>query len=185
MMMTQTQKKWSELPLLLILLWIVQGLEISLLNLPYYLGSPQIISILLAYFAFSRGWTSLTILSFVFAFMASANSGISTGVFVSSHVWTALIIKSISSALTLSGRNSFVGLSIAFSLILRTLTFVLLKSVGAGPTLPLFFLQVLTQTAVFAIISWLIYPLFNFWDHHFDHVQEEDHNRGIHAQVLR
>lgn len=184
-MMTQTQKRWIEVPLLLLILWVVQALEMTLFRLPYYLGAPQFISILIAYVAFTRGWNTVTVLSFVFSFIASANVGFSTGVFIAAHVWAALITKGVVMAMTLEGRPAFVGLVVGYSLLLRTLTYSLLQYANAGPTLPSFFAQILVQTTVFAGLAWILYSLFSFWDGFFGHLEEEEHSRGVRAHILR
>jgi hypothetical protein len=183
--MTQTQKRWIEIPVLLIVLWVVQALEMTLFRLPYFLGAPQFISILIAYIAYTRGWNTVTILSFVFSFMASANVGFSTGVFVAAHMWAALITKGVVMAMTLEGRRAFVGLVVGYSLLLRGLTYALLQYANAGPTLPSFFAQILVQTAIFAVLAWILYWPFSFWDGFFGHLEEEEHSRGVRARILR
>jgi|GEM_PF-1378496 len=183
--MTQTQKSWIELPLMLLLLWILQAFELSLLHLPYYLGTPQVISILVAYIAFTRGWMSTTILTLILSFIASANVGFPTGVFIAAHIWTALITKTIVASLTLEGRPAFVALVVGFSLILRSITWTLLEFSGASLTLPLFLAQIFVQTFVFAALGWILYSVFCYWDHFFDHMQDDDHNRGVRTHILR
>ncbi|MEO5668240.1 MAG: hypothetical protein ABIR96_09295 [Bdellovibrionota bacterium] len=169
-----TQKRWLELPILLALIWIVQALELSLLHLPYYLGTPQILTLMIAYVAFSRGWTSTVILSFILAFLAAANIGYSTGVFVAAHVWSALATLTVVSALTLEGRSAFVLLVVGYDLFLKIVTWLLLRVVGAIPSIPLLLAQFFAQTAIMAIVAWLIYPLFKKWDDYFLHVQDDD-----------
>ncbi len=172
--MTMTQKRWLEIPLLLLLIWVYQGLELSLLHLPYYFGTPQLISLIVAYVAFSRGWTLTVILGFLLSFLGSANIGYATGIFVAAHVWSGLASKTLVSALTLEGKPAFTLLVVGYSFFLRSLTWFLLKAHGASPTIPLFVVQFLVQTLLLAVAAWLLYPIFLKWDEFFMHAQDEE-----------
>jgi hypothetical protein len=172
--MTMTQKRWFEIPILLLIIWVSQAVELSLFPLPYYLGTPQLFSLMVAYVAFCRGWTSTAVISFLLAFLCSANVGYPTGLFIAAHLWSALSSRAVVSAFTLEGRPAFVIVVTGYSLFLKILTWSLLKSLDASPTLPLFFAQFFSQTALLAAAAWIIYPLFRKWDDYFLHTLDDD-----------
>jgi hypothetical protein len=172
--MTMTQKRWLEIPLLLMIIWTFQALELSLLHLPYYLGTPQLISLLVAYVAFSRGWTTTVVLGFALSFLGSSSVGYATGLYIAAHVWSGLASKTLVSGLTLEGRSAFVLLVVGYNIFLRSLTWMLLKLIGASPTLPLFLAQFFTQTLLMALAAWIVFPLFVKWDDFFAHTQDEE-----------
>lgn len=181
--MTQTQKKLAEIPLLLLSIWVFQALELSLVKLPFFLGVPQVTSMIIAYIAFSRGWKTTTALSLVFAVLGSSNVAIPTGLFIASHMWAALFTKMAVTALALEGRNSFVLLTIAFHFMLKAITLGLLQIINAGPTLPLFFAQVFSQLIFVVVFAYLLFPIFIRWDEFFGHSMDEDstlsHSAGL------
>jgi len=172
--MTMTQKRWLEVPILLAIIWLSQALELSLLHLPYYLGTPQLVSLLIAYVAFSRGWTSIMIIGFVLSFLGAANNGYPTGLYIAAHLWAALLMRIVVSALTLEGRSAFVLLVASYDIFLKTLTWTLLKFLGASTAVPLFLAQFAAQTTLMAICAWLLFPVFRKWDEYFLHALDED-----------
>jgi hypothetical protein len=172
--LTPTQKKILELPLFLLLLWILQSLELSLLQLPFSAGIPQIVTFIIAYIAFTRGWKTTTTLSFVIAFLGASNVAYSAGIFIAAHMWAALITKVVIAALALEGRRSFVSLMLGFHLVCNVLTLGLLHFSGAGPTLPSFFTQYILQVFYVAVMAYLLFPAFILWDDFFEHAYDED-----------
>jgi hypothetical protein len=182
--MTMTQKRWLETPILLMILWIFQALELSILHLPYYLGTPQLLTLIVGYAAFSRGWAGTAALAALMSFLASANVGYPTGLFVAAHIWAALGTKGAVSALTLEGRPAFVLLVVGYSFLLKVITLSLLKFAGASPTLPLFIAQFFSQTAIMALAAWIAYPLLRKWDDYFLHTTDDD-SLGPQKNVLR
>lgn len=175
--MNMTQKRWLEIPILMAIIWICQALELSIVHLPYYLGSPQLISLIVAYISFSRGWASTVLLTAILAFLGSANIGYATGIFIAAHVWSALCTKTVVSALTLEGRPAFALLVAGYNFFLKCLTWAILRSFDASPTLSLFFAQFISQTVIIAIVAWLLFPFFQKWDDYFMHASDEDNLR--------
>lgn len=182
--MNQTQKKLLEIPLLLLTIWVFQALELSLIKLPSFLGVPQVTSLIIAYIAYTRGWKTTTVLSLVFSALGTANIVYPTGLYIAAHMWAALFTKVAVGAFALEGRRSFVLLVISFHIILKSITLGLLKFVNAGPTLPLFFVQVFAQLILAIIFAYLLYPLFVKWDEFFNHAMSED-NSLSHTAGLR
>lgn len=174
MTLTPTQKKVVELPLFVLILWIVQSMELSLLQLPFSAGIPQLVSFIVAYIAFTRGWKTTTVLSCLIAFLGASNIGYSAGIFIAAHMWAALFTKVIIAALALEGRRSFVSLMLGFHLVFNLLTLGLLHFLGAGPTLPSFFTQYILQIAYVALMAYILFPAFIFWDEYFEHGYDDD-----------
>lgn len=174
--MTPTQKKTFEIPILLLLLWTLQALELSIMQLPFFVGVPQIVSFIVAYIAFTRDWGMIAILSFAFAALGSANVTYASGIFIAAHMWTALFVKLAASSLTLEGRQSFVMLMVAFHFLYSLMVMILLHFVNAGPTLPSFFAQFFVQVLYVAAGAFLLYPLFQKWDEFFDHAEEDENS---------
>ncbi len=182
--MTQTQKKFAEIPLMILSIWVLQALELSLIKLPFFLGVPQITSMIIAYIAYSRGWKTTTALSVIFAAFGTANVAYPTGLYIAAHMWAALFTKIAADSFALEGRNSFVLLVIGFHFILKAITLSLLQLVNAGPTLPLFFTQVFAQLILVVIFAYFLFPLFVKWDEFFNHSLDED-NKLSHSVGIR
>lgn len=160
----------------MLLLWAFQALELSIMQLPLFVGVPQIVSFIVAYIAFTRDWGMIAILSFAFAALGSANVTYSSGIFIAAHMWTALFIKLAASSLTLEGRQSFVMLMVAFHFLYSLIVMVLLHLVSAGPTIPSFFAQFLLQVLFVALGAFILYPLLQKWDEFFEHSDEEENS---------
>ncbi len=181
-MMTQTQKKILEWPLLLALLYFIQVLEVGVLHLPL-LGSLQVCPILIIYFTLSRGWGQLAFLSFLFSTLASTWVSYPALLFVCVQVWTALITKAVVYGLALEGRNPFVFLVAGSNAFYRLLTWYLLKS--DGDAIPFWdtLLHTLGTSLSSALLAWCFYPLFVGWDEYFEHEAEDA--RELNPNVLR
>jgi len=180
--MTQTQRKLLEIPILLLLLWLTQGLEISLLRLPFGLGSLDVIPVLVTYTALTRHWYLLGALSFAFAFIGSSTVAYSAGIYIGVQMWTALVTKICVKAFALEGRGPFTGLAVSSWMVGKILTGFLLSL--SQPPLPLgfFFAQLATGALSTALIAWLFFPAFVGWDKFFEH--EPDEARDLSPDIL-
>ncbi len=172
-MMTQTQKRIFEWPMLLVAIWALQALEISLLQLPAHAGGLNVISILSVYLALTRSWPVLLVLSTVLAVMASAAVTHSGGVVLAAYVWTALATKAAAQAFALEGRRQFTGLVAGAFVFRKALTFVLLSTFDVQPTLTGAIGYTLAGVVPAAIAGWFLFPLFMAWDAYFLHEAED------------
>jgi hypothetical protein len=172
--MTKAQKKWSEIPLLILAFWMMQSLEISMTTLPWNLGALTIFPPLLAYIAYTRGWQSTGVLAYLFSFVASSTAGSKGTLFIVSQVWATLFSKVLTSAFNLEGRSSFVVLCAWFIFFQKMVLWSLLNHFSQAPALGLFFLQSFVQVLTMGMTGWLLYPIFVKWDLYFEHLPEED-----------
>ncbi len=172
--MTKAQKKWAEIPFLLMAFWFLQAVEISLSTLPWSLGSLSLFPTLLAYIAYTRGWQNTAILSYLFAFVASASAGTHATLFIVSMVWATLFAKLLTSAFNLEGRNSFIVLCAWFVFFQKLGLWFLLGHFAYVPAAGLFFLQSFVHVIVNGLLGWLLYPIFVKWDAYFEHLSEEE-----------
>lgn len=181
-MMTQSQKKFFEWPLLLLSMLVLQVLEVGFLHLPV-LGSLQITPILIIYITLSRGWGKLAGLSFLFASLASTWVAYPAPVFIGVQVWTALVTKAVVYGLALEGRNPFVFLVAGSNVFYRVLAWVLLR--GASEALPFWdmLLHTFLTSLSSALLAWLLFPVFIWWDEYFEHEAEDA--RELNPNVLR
>ncbi len=176
--MNKIQKKWAEIPLLILIFWLCQATEISLGVLPWGLGSISIFAAILAFISYSRSWERTTILAYLISLVASATAGTKGTLFIVSMVWASLFSKLLSSAFNLEGRNSFAVLTGWFVLFQKITLWILLNHFARSPTVGLFFVHAFSQILINAIIAWIIYPAFIKWDQYFEHVPEEE-SRGL------
>ena len=182
-MMTQTQKNTFEWPILLTILWIVQSFEISILHLPFGLGSIHVIPVLIVYVALTRRWGQIAVLAFVFAFIGSPTIGYPATIYIGVQIWTALVTRGIVSGLALEGRRPFTVLVAGSHLFSKFLTWFVLKTVAkALPWTDTLFHGSLTCITA-AALGWFLFPLFVGWDEFFEH--EADEARELNPNVLR
>ena len=181
--MTPTQKKVLEWPLLILILWLSQSMEISLLRLPGPLGSFHIPPVLIVYLALTRSWGSLTLLAFVFSYLGSTSVSHSASIYIASQVWTALATKSVATALALEGRPQFTMLVVGSHIVSRLLTHVLLAYLGQNADVFSFVSYTLIGALPAALLGWLLFPLFMEWDRYFGH--EADDSRELNPDLIR
>lgn len=171
--LTQTQKKFIEWPLIILLVFCVQSLEISVLRLPLWIGPVHPIPVLLAYLAVTRNWDALVMLAAIFAFMGSSTIGYPWPVYLATQLWIALILKLIILTFALEGRRSFTGLTAVGNILSKILVFVILGSVSKTLPWPLFLRDTFLSTIMSAILAWFLFPMFAAWDAYFEHEPEE------------
>ncbi len=94
-------------------MWILQALEISLLQLPFQLGSVHVIVIVISYLALTRDWPKMVMLCLVFSIMASFTTTVPTGVCVAIMMWMGLLSKIFVQEFALEGRRTFMLLAVA------------------------------------------------------------------------
>lgn len=180
--MTPTQKRFVEWPLILLLVWSTQVLEISSLRVPL-LGPVQILPVLITYLAVTRAWGELFWQAATFAFLGSSVIGYPWPVYLAVQVWTALILHLVVQTFALEGRQAFTGLSALGSVTSKVLTYLVLRS--GMQVLPFnIFLRDLFGAALSAsILAWFLFPLFAAWDAYFEH--EADEARELKPGALR
>jgi len=177
-----SQKNLLEFVLLLLLITVFTALENSFLAmLPFHLGRFQFLHIVIFYLALTRSWGHLCILSMFLAYAANTNSALSTGVHISTLMWTAYVIKITSYTLSFESRYSFVSLSLfahlSLSIFIWSLNGLLYRSIPLKDmlaTLP-------GSSLGICITAYLIYPLLVKWDQYFEHEPEDarDFNPSI------
>ncbi len=182
-MMTQTQKKIFEWPLLFLILVLIQAIEISLLDLPLGLSTLHFIPVLSIYIALTRSWGQILLLSFVLGILGSPAIGYPAAIYISVLAWTALTTKAVVSALALEGRRPFVGLTAASHIFSRLLTWALLKNIGSALPFSTMFQWMIGSTLTTSFLAWVLFPYFVAWDEYFEH--EADEARELNPNVLR
>lgn len=171
--MTNTQKRYLEIPLLLFIILMTQAFE-TFLGTSYFHPIPLLIS----YLAFTRGWKTLAWLSAAFAYIGALTVAYSAGLYVAVQVWLALGLKLIVDNFALEGRRAFVIMAAVSTVAARILTWSLL--VGQGDAIPVTMLVVtcITEPITTALLAWVLFPAFNNWDAFFGHEREDTREYG-------
>lgn len=172
--MTQTQKKIFEWPLIILILWLSQSLEIAVLShLPKWMGAVQLAPIIIFYIASVRGWGILTVCTVIFALIGSSTSSYPVSIYISASLWTALTIKLFVTGITVEGRRSFFLLSFGGQILAKILTWGFLHSFSRSlPVLPSISI-VIFNSILTAGVAWIVYPYLRGWDRYFEHNPEE------------
>ena len=181
--MTPTQKRFVEIPLLLGLLWLIQALEISFLQMPFQAGAVHVVPVVIVYFALTRSWTRLVILSILFALAGSFTVGHAATIYVAVQFWTALFSKVIVSEFALEGRKPFAFLVVGSNAFSKTLTWILLGMQAHAMPAQFFLKSLFLSMGTTAIVAWFIFPLCVSWDEYFDHPVHE--SRELNPDILR
>ncbi len=181
--MNPTQKRFLEWPLLLFIWFVIGALEMSVLQLPFGMGAPQIVPILIAYFCLTRNWFQLTFLTIIFAILSSGHIGFPTGVYVAGLLWAALITKIFVMGFTLEGRRAFVALVAIFHIFWQELTWLMLKSLNMAPLFRVMFWKLPGIVLIVGVLAWFLFPLFIRWDEYFDHAIDD--SRELNPNVLK
>lgn len=172
--MTQTQRKLLEWPILILLIWFSQIIEISFLNhaMPWA-GAMQLCPIIIFYIATNRPWGILTLLTVLFSLLGSSTVGFPLSIYMAAYLWTALTIKSVVSGITLEGRNAFFTLSLGAQLLAKVIIWFLLSY--QHQTLPIFqsVIIVILNSVLTAGLAWILYPYIRRWDRYFEHNIED------------
>lgn len=167
--MTQTQKKIFEIPLILLLIWFWQVLEIWIARIPMQSGSLQLVPILITYVALTRTWGKLTAICFFLALVASFNVGFSKNVFLAMHLWGALVTKLFSSEFAIEGRRPFMLLAGGAHVFVKLFTWICLKYTETAPTLGYYGETVFLSTLATLGLAYLVFPYLVGWDEYFEH----------------
>lgn len=172
-MMTPTQKKFSEFPIMILLVWIVQALEVSILRVPGVFAPVHFIPVLTCYITVTRNWFVMAALALLFAFLGSSTVGYPWPVYVSALLWTALTLKIVILTFTLEGRRAFTLMTGAGGILFKILVHVILGSTAR--TLPFFsaLRDWLASGLVMAAMAWFLFPVFAAWDAFFEHQSDE------------
>jgi hypothetical protein len=182
-MMTQTQKKAFEIPILIFLVWIIQIAEIWILRLPFESGALQVVPIVITYIALTRSWGRLALICTVLAFVASFTVGYSKSLFVAVQVWAALATKLFSSEFAIEGRFNFASLAGGAHLFSKLTLWFLLKASGEAPSLGYMVQATFFSLGASMIFAYLIFPFLVGWDEYFEHPIAE--SRELNPDVLR
>jgi hypothetical protein len=172
-MMTQTQKKFLEWPLILTILLLVQAFEVALLRLPFGLGPIHVIPVLISYLAVTRNWVQLVALTALFGFLGSSTIGFPWPLYVAALLWTALIEKAVLLTFSVEGRGPFAGLAAGANILFRLLTWFLLESFNDTLPVGLLAMGLIGSTLASAGLAWYLFPLFAAWDSYFEHAADE------------
>lgn len=172
--MTQTQKKIFEWPFIILIIWLSQAVELSVLSkMPSWIGAAQLVPIFIFYLASTRSWGPLVLLTLGLSALGASTVSYPTSVYMSVHLWTALVLRASVSSFSLEGRRSFLGLALSGQAFAKVLTWVLLHTFYR--TLPP--LQsisiVIFNSAFTACVAWLVYPYLRSWDRYFEHNPED------------
>jgi hypothetical protein len=184
-MMTQGQKRNLEIPLFLLIFWLVQALELFVFRIPWIHGGIQLAPILIIYLSMTRGWKTLAIFGTTFAFMGSFNVGYPAALFIAAQLWTAFFVKIMVQEFALEGRRSFAFLNLAACVFSKTLIWFFLAESGKALPLSKAFINI-PITSIFAFIAaWLVYPLLLWWEELFDHPSHEntDLNKALKGRL--
>ena len=167
--MNQSQKRWAEFPILLLLIWVFQGLELSVLRIPFQHGAVQMAPVIVVYVALTRNWEKLAWLSLFFGFLGSFTVGYSWIVYVAAQFWMGLAAKVFISGFTIDSKISFAFLVSGCVVFSKLLAGFLLKVSG----IDLLFLYVARDSIFSAlasgVLAYLVYSFFLAWDDYFDH----------------
>lgn len=181
--MTQSQRRFAEIPLLLLILWCVQALEISVLRLPLNAGAVHLMPVLITYVALTRSWGMLGLLSFAFAFMGSSTIAYPAGIYIAVQMWTALVTKGFVKAFALEGRTPFTVLAVSSHVVAKIITFLCLLALKMSPPVGHSVLHLVGGAASTALLAWFLFPPFVAWDSYFEH--EADEARELNPTLLR
>ncbi len=167
--MNQTQKRAAEFPILLVLIWVFQAFELSILRLPFQHGGLQLSPVLVVYVALTRNWERMAVLTLFFSFLGSFTIGYSWIIFIAAQFWMSLIAKLFISGFTIDTRTAFGFLVFGCVVFFKLLSGFMLKSYGFD----LSFFNVAKDSLVSGVASGLLgFGLYSFlmaWDDYFDH----------------
>ena len=171
--MTPTQKRFAEWPVLIVLIWLAQALEVSLLRLPAPFGSFHLPPIIIIYLALTRSWPSLAMLSFLFAVAGAATVTQPGEIYIASQLWTAFATKAVVTAFRLEGRFAFTALVAGAHIINKILVLILLANRNIDVDLLTSILSVVFGTFPAVLLGWFLFPIFMRWDLYFMHEPAE------------
>jgi hypothetical protein len=160
------QKRFLEWPLLLLLIWVEQSLEISFINRFF---SFQLLPIIFTYIAFTRDWTNGALLVGALAYLGSSHIGYDQTLYVCVFLWTALTTKVFVETFAMEERGSFIALSLGTHVFSKTLIWLLLRSEGDAVGIWRFVWDTLSILPVVGVVAWALYPLLVAWDNYFEH----------------
>jgi hypothetical protein len=175
--MTPTQKRFTEGPLLLLMILLSQALELSLFQkIPIFLRPIQLTPILIAYLALTRDWGLTFLLSAALSYMGAATVGYPTGVYMASQIWVALSIRLLVSIMALEGRHAFTLLVLGGNLFQKLLVRLIMGSQGQFVDVALFLGDLAKTTVTATVLAWILYPFFIKWDRFFEHERDDSSN---------
>ncbi len=172
-MMTQSQKRIAEWPILIAIVWGIQILESSL---SFYLGntfSVHMGPIFISYLVLTRDMAKSLFLSVAVSLLFSPLVGFSGGIYISAQMWTALIGKSFVYAFALEGRIPFMILTGGLSMLFSVLSVSIMSMNQYHFSIWTQLWQLPITTLLSAGIAWLLYPKFVAWDLYFDHEPDD------------
>jgi hypothetical protein len=181
--MSPTQKRIFEWPILLLVLWMLQALEISLLQLPFSLGSVHVFVIVISYLALTRDWLKMMLLSVGFSIMASFTTTVPAGVHIATLLWMGLLSKIFVQEFALEGRRTFMLLAVSNFAFYKLSTWIILKLWFQTFSLADTVSSILLSAPVVMVGAHLAFPWLLKWDHYFDHPVHE--SRDLMQGTLR
>jgi hypothetical protein len=163
---SQSQKKALEWPLLILLVFMTQALESAWLPI-------EVIPILVSYLAATRRWGTLAGLSAVLGILGSPSVGFPGLIYISAIIWAALFQKAILQTFRLEGQQTFVGLAGLGMLLYKILVYTFLVFAGRARPFESFALHAVTVSVLASGLAWALFPLFAKWDELFEHDPDE------------
>jgi hypothetical protein len=172
-MLSATQKRWSEWPLILITMIVAQSASLGFLNIPGLEFAPTLLSALLPYLSLTRSWGRLFALGCLFASCAAATAAYPWTTYLSASLWALLAMKLVVMSFAVEGRNQFVLLTVGYQLIESSVLYVLLYRQGLNPEFSYWILRLPLVAIVGGSVAYLCFPWFVRWDEYFEHAIDE------------
>lgn len=176
------QKNVVEWILLILCFIFFSSLESSILSiLPLNIGNFHIAYIIVFYVALTRSWYHLSLLSFLFAYLSTVNSGVPGGVQIAALMWIAYFIKIFSYTLSFENRYSFVYLNFVATIFVKSLIWILMNIYHKAIPFLDFLAEIPGSLIGISLTAYLMYPIFVKWDQYFEHEAEDarDFNPSI------
>ncbi len=171
--MTSTQKRWVEVPFFVLLVWLFQSLQISILILPFNAGAIQALPVLILYCAVTRSWARAVTLAALFAYMDSFTMEVNTLLFIVVQIWTALLLKIVARSFTVDSRFSFAALAVIGGFFSKTLIWITLSAWSKGAPLSQYVITSGVSAIMTGVMAFFLLPIFLAWDDYFEHVPIE------------
>jgi len=167
--LSATQKRWSEWPLIFLILIVSQTLSIGFLEIPVLGFAPTLLSVTLPYLALTRPWGRLFLLGFLFASCAAATQAYPWALYLSASLWTLLFTKLVVMGFAVEGRRQFVLLTVGYQLVESLLLYILLYKQGLHPELSFWIWRWPLKALFCGGVAALAFPFFVSWDEYFEH----------------
>lgn len=171
--LTLTQRRYLEFPLLVVLLLVLQGMQISFIQLPAMTGSVPLLFVLGVYIAYTRSWKKLAVLSCFLVLFELGASGVTSGILIAAFLWSLFGARAFVAQLALEGRPSFIVLCLNAFLFFRIFTWFVLAARGHAPPIGDAVSGLLLMLPFVLFLAYLMFPLCLLWDEIFGHVPDD------------